>query len=163
MTCSFSKGYYDLPFFPDNNGLIKRMIAPTHIQTGNIYAFDWFMPIGTPILAAREGKVDFRESRYNNLGGEDLMEETNGIILKHTGGEYSLYAHLKFRGITVKRGQEIFKGQLIGFSGQTGFANYPHLHFEVFYSDKEILHKNLKIKFNEGTNPFYTRKIFRKY
>ena len=58
-----SKGEYQLPFQP--NKKIKRRTASVHKKYGNPHAIDWAMPIGTSVLAARDGKVVKTESDYS--------------------------------------------------------------------------------------------------
>lgn len=50
----------------------------------------------------------------------------------HNDGTFADYAHLKLNGSAVKEGDSVKKGQLIGYSGDTGFSSGPHLHFSVF-------------------------------
>jgi len=124
-----SKGIYELPFKPSIP--IKRVSAPSHRKFGSIHAIDWFMPIGTPIFASRDGKVINRESRCNHFGAE-YMYSANFIELMHEDEEMSLYGHLRWRGVSVKLGKNVRTGEIIGYSGQTGYASYPHLHFAVY-------------------------------
>ena len=135
---------YSLPFRPNKN--IRRHSAPTHKKYNYPHAIDWAMPVGTPILAARGGTVVERESRFNRWGGEKEIYHGNGIRILHSDGECSTYWHFRWRGIKVKRGQRVRAGQMIGYSGQTGFALYPHLHFAVYKTvgEKEC---NLRVRF----------------
>jgi len=73
---------------------------------------------GTPLLAVSSGKVSF--SGY--MGGYGKV-----VKIKHAGGYESLYAHQS--RIRVKRGQQVKKGQIIGYVGSTGRSTGPHLHF----------------------------------
>lgn len=75
---------------------------------------------GAQVFAAQDGKVLFAGERgaYGKL-----------IILDHGGGLTSRYAHLS--EITVRRGDTVRKGQVIGRVGATGGATGPHLHFEI--------------------------------
>ena len=50
----------------------------------------------------------------------------------HSDGTFGDYAHLKYKGTVVKKGDFVEKDQLIGYSGSTGFSTGPHLHFAVF-------------------------------
>lgn len=50
----------------------------------------------------------------------------------HSDGTFADYSHLKFQAAVVKKGEFIKKNQLLGYSGSTGFASGPHLHFAVF-------------------------------
>lgn len=125
-----AEGGYQLPFNSSNR--IKRHPTSTHKKFGYPYAIDWDMPTGTPILAARSGKVVKTESRFNTYGGEKRRKKGNGIIIEHDNNEVSRYWHIKWRGVKVKKGQKVKTGQIIGYSGQTGFASFPHLHFDVY-------------------------------
>ncbi len=51
------------------------------------------------------------------------------VVIRHTDGRYSQYAHLSALG--VKAGQQVSGGQRIGRSGSTGNSTGPHLHFEI--------------------------------
>ena len=82
---------------------------------------DYAAATGTPIKATGDGKVQF----IGNKGGYGKT-----IILKH-GEKYStLYAHLSRFGKSLKRGQPVRQGQVIGYVGSTGLATGPHLHYE---------------------------------
>ena len=76
---------------------------------------------GTPILAARPGRVVHVEPNSGNYG--------NLVIIDHGDGFRSLYAHLS--SFTVASGQWVNTGQAIGRIGNTGRSTGPHLHFSV--------------------------------
>ncbi len=96
------------------------------------YAVDFPMPEGVAIHAARAGLVTHLEQRYSEGGWrKDLFEKSNYVILAHTDGTLSRYLHLRHRGAAVHLGQWIDEGQLLGYSGNVGYSNGPHLHFEV--------------------------------
>ena len=54
----------------------------------------------------------------------------NYVKIKHNG-YYTLYAHMKYNSVTVRVGQKVSKGQIIGYMGNTGHSFGAHLHFEV--------------------------------
>ena len=58
-----------------------------------------------------------------------FADRTNIIRIWHDDNTMGLYAHLKQGGIMVREGQRIKTGQLIGYSGNTGYSTGPHLHF----------------------------------
>ena len=100
------------------------------------------MPKGTPVRAARDGVVVFRESRYSktaDMSDKSNASKANIVEIEHADGEMTLYAHLQWRSVRVANGQHVRRGQIIGLSGQTGFASYPHLHFAV-YSPVDLRH-----------------------
>ena len=55
----------------------------------------------------------------------------NYIIIRHPWGEFSLYAHMKPGSATVKPGQTVKAGDVIGLVGSSGSSTEPHLHFQV--------------------------------
>jgi len=77
-------------------------------------------PTGTMVVAAMDGKV--KESGYKGAYGKS-------IVLQHDREYITRYAHLS--ELFVKEGDVIKKGQVIGYSGNTGRSTGPHLHFEV--------------------------------
>ncbi|MFO0594482.1 MAG: M23 family metallopeptidase [Myxococcaceae bacterium] len=96
-------------------------------------AWDWAMPEGTKVLAAREGVVTgFRKDSNVGCGDSSCQYENNYVILRHDDGTYGQYAHLRPGGVLVTLGQRVRVGEAIGESGNTGWSSEPHLHFEVF-------------------------------
>lgn len=104
----------------------------------NKAALDFGMPVGTPIHAARGGVVySYRDD--SNEGGilPKYQRKANYIMIRHSDGSIGCYWHLQKDGVVVKKGK-VEKGQLIGYSGNTGFVLRPHLHFAV----KRVLNYN---------------------
>ncbi|MFJ4974985.1 peptidoglycan DD-metalloendopeptidase family protein [Streptomyces coeruleorubidus] len=81
---------------------------------------DFAVPIGTPVRAVGEGRVE-----KVSCGGPFGIE----IVLRHAGGYYTQYAHLA--SVAVDQGEHVSPGQWIGQSGSTGNSTGPHLHFEA--------------------------------
>ncbi len=82
------------------------------------------------IIAYADGKVVALKNDYstNDRSGNSYG---NYVKIKHSNGYFTLYAHLKYNSIPVKIGDEIKKGQIIGYMGNTGHSTGAHLHFEV--------------------------------
>jgi murein DD-endopeptidase MepM/ murein hydrolase activator NlpD len=59
----------------------------------------------------------------------------NLVILKHKNNEYSRYGHLKINSISVKVGQRVVSGQVIGLCGNSGYSSSSHLHFDLTNTD----------------------------
>ena len=105
----------------------------THQGPEAQYAIDIVMPEGTPVLAARDGRVmevqdDFFE------GGQDekrYRERANLVRVLHEDGTMAVYAHLKLESVRVRPGQAVLAGEVIAESGNTGYSSGPHLHFAV--------------------------------
>jgi murein DD-endopeptidase MepM/ murein hydrolase activator NlpD len=105
----------------------------SHADDQNRYALDLAAPIGTPVLAARDGVVMEVESDFARAGldRERYSGRANMVRLVHDDGAMSVYAHLHTDGVLVHVGQRVRAGQQIGLSGNTGFTSGPHLHFAV--------------------------------
>ena len=91
------------------------------------------MPIGTDVMAAREG-VGFDVAASNFSGGLDPARDgpnANVVRILHDDGTYAIYAHLNTNTIRVRPGDRVQRGQYIADSGNTGFSSGPHLHFSV--------------------------------
>jgi murein DD-endopeptidase MepM/ murein hydrolase activator NlpD len=83
--------------------------------------------IGTSIIAAADGRVVSTgdQDRYCPKGSYGKF-----IVLSHNNKMNTLYAHLS--RIVVSAGETVRQGQTIGYSGSTGYATGPHLHFTVY-------------------------------
>ncbi|WP_425604545.1 peptidoglycan DD-metalloendopeptidase family protein [Novilysobacter erysipheiresistens] len=105
----------------------------SHRDPENRYAVDFATPIGTPVLAARDGVVMQVESGFDRTGldRDKYGGRANFVRILHDDGAMTLYAHLKPGGVLVRVGQRVRGGQQIGLSGNTGFTTGPHLHFVV--------------------------------
>jgi hypothetical protein len=85
---------------------------------------DFGIPNGTPVVAAADGtvdKVDFEDGGYGNF-----------VKLSHADGAtkyYTYYAHLQ--STSVKAGQKVTAGTVVGLSNNTGASTGPHLHFGI--------------------------------
>jgi murein DD-endopeptidase MepM/ murein hydrolase activator NlpD len=105
----------------------------SHHDEQNRYALDLAAPIGTQVVAARDGVVMEVEGDFGRAGldRERYGGRANMVRLLHDDGAMSVYAHLKTDGVHVRVGQRVRAGQPIGLSGNTGFTTGPHLHFAV--------------------------------
>jgi murein DD-endopeptidase MepM/ murein hydrolase activator NlpD len=102
----------------------------SHLPSGPWrYAFDFDMPIGTPIVAVRAGTVI--EVREQFVDGNRITGQENLIWVRHADNSIGRYLHLTQNGALVWPGDEVAQGTVIGLSGDTGFSTQPHLHFDV--------------------------------
>ncbi|MDP3784804.1 MAG: peptidoglycan DD-metalloendopeptidase family protein [bacterium] len=83
--------------------------------------------IGTPILAAEDGRIKSTGSSDTICPGGSYGR---WILIEHSNHLATLYAHLSL--IRISTGEEVKKGQVIGYSGDTGYTTGPHLHFTVY-------------------------------
>ncbi|MFH1307751.1 MAG: M23 family metallopeptidase [archaeon] len=119
---------------PIKEGDIKDIPTHSSLHVGNLRnSVDFTCNEGTEIVAARGGEVVWIKDD-SNVGGLDkkYMNDGNRVVIKHDNGEYTAYEHLKYKGVTVKVGDKVEEGELVGYAGNTGYSSAPHLHFEVF-------------------------------
>ena len=90
---------------------------------------DWAAPTGTPVYAAADGQVGFAGDGkgYGNL-----------LIISHSDGLETRYAHLDKFASGISAGTAVRAGALVGYVGTTGRSTGPHLHFEVRKSGKPV-------------------------
>ncbi|KKW20152.1 MAG: Membrane-bound metallopeptidase [Parcubacteria group bacterium GW2011_GWA2_51_10] len=85
--------------------------------------------IGTPVRAARGGVVKGTGDTGSVKG---CYSYGRWVLVRHENGLDTLYAHLSQINVTAE--ESVVGGQVIGYSGQTGYATGPHLHFGVYAS-----------------------------
>lgn len=149
----FDKDYvYSLPFERGKTQLVYQGYNGKFSHQ-NISALDFNLKIGEKIFAAREGKVVEVVDTFNsNCANISCAKYNNKIVIMHSDGSFADYAHLKLKGAEVKVGDVIEKNQFIGYSGNTGFSNGPHLHFSVFLNRIDGKRDYIPTKFKTSTS-----------
>jgi murein DD-endopeptidase MepM/ murein hydrolase activator NlpD len=98
--------------------------------SGSHNGTDFRAPVGTPVLALADGTVA-------GNGDTDLTCSRRSfgkwILVKHDNGLAATFGHLSV--ISVKEGQKVKRGDVIGYSGNTGYSTGPHLHISVYPND----------------------------
>jgi murein DD-endopeptidase MepM/ murein hydrolase activator NlpD len=127
---------YALPFEDDQAYIMVQGANGAYSHQGK-YAWDFAMPEGTEVCASRDGWV-VQVKEDSNLGGSDasFMPHANRVTIMHEDGSYADYAHLQQHGALVNEGDKVVAGQVIGYSGNTGWSTKPHLHFQVYQAVK---------------------------
>jgi len=98
-------------------GRVSQGMTPKHPS-----GIDVGVPVGSEVRAVRDGVVFF-------AGGDPCCSYGNFIVIGHDEGWSSVYGHLsKF---LVKAGDQVVQGQVIALSGDTGYVDGPHVHFEL--------------------------------
>ena len=105
-----------------------RRIDPYYKKLKFHYGVDFSAPKGTPIYATGNGKVAKVQKSRRGFG--------NHVIINHGFGYESLYAHMT--KYTVRKGQKVKRGDIIGYVGSSGKSTAPHLHYEVHKDGKKI-------------------------
>lgn len=120
--------------------------TPFATQNAQVYGgmghngIDLRASIGTPVKSSGDGKVA-------GIGNTDIAckgaSYGKWILIEHNNNLTTLYAHMSV--IKAKTGDIIKNGDLIGYSGNTGYSTGPHLHFGMFVS-KAIQIKTIQSK-----------------
>lgn len=99
-------------------------------------------PIGRPVVAAAEGIVLYaaRRSTYGNV-----------IVIDHKFGMMTRYAHLS--KYAVRAGKRVKRGEVIGYVGNTGRSSAPHLHYEVWVSERPVHPLNYILEYGRTFSP----------
>ncbi len=120
---------------PVSNKELKRLASGFGFRIDPIYKIkkmhygtDFSIKVGTPVYATGDGVVRFTRSSFGGYGKQ--------IEVNHGFGYRTKYAHLS--EFVVKKGQKVKRGELIGYSGNTGKSTAPHLHYEVIKDGKKV-------------------------
>lgn len=129
---------YALPFEQHQKVLLVQAYDSKLSHKGE-YALDFKVKQGTVICAAREGVVIAARSNSDRGGLKDEnLSDGNYITIQHADGSVAHYWHLQKDGVLINIGDTVVKGQKIGYSGNTGYSAFPHLHFEVIQNGKQV-------------------------
>ena len=91
------------------------------------------------VLRVRDGEDDTIKSdaQYQVIRAQN-KDCGNGVLAQNKDGVQTFYCHLKKGSIIVKPGDQIKKGQPIAKVGQSGFSEFPHLHFALIKDGEHI-------------------------
>jgi len=141
-------------FFDENGHSVDTQLLKTPLSHGSlsslfgrrkhpVYGYmrmhqgvDFAAPIGSSILAAGDGVIDFarRNGGYGNM-----------IRIRHGSRYMTAYAHMSRFAKGMKKGTRVKQGDIIGYVGNTGLSTGPHLHYEVIENGKRINPMTLKL------------------
>jgi len=90
---------------------------------------DFAVPSGTPVMAAGDGTIAFAGSggEYGNL-----------VVIKHGNSYATAYGHLSRFAPGTRTGARVHQGDVVAYSGMSGLATGPHLHYEIRLNDKQM-------------------------
>jgi murein DD-endopeptidase MepM/ murein hydrolase activator NlpD len=108
---------------------------------------DFAAPMGTEIYATGDGVIKRADNTAHGYG--------NHVVIDHSYGYQTLYGHMtKF---IVKVGQQVKRGQLIGYVGSTGLSTAPHVHYEVHKNGERV--NPINFYYNDLTPEQYQKLI----
>lgn len=155
---------YDLPFEKGKTYTVFQGYNGTFTHQ-NENSLDFSLKAGDQVLATRNGVVMEAVAQYNKgCANMSCAKFNNRILIMHDDGTVADYSHLQQNGTVVKKGDHVQKGQVIGYSGNTGFSSGPHLHFGVFINRMDGKRDFVKTLFNTTKGPQFLmeRKSYKK-
>ncbi len=97
--------------------------SKTAYKSGSHNGIDFGVPIGTPIRAAADGKV-------LRAGDNGKYQYGKYVLIEHENNLVTIYGHLSRHAVST--GAQVKQGDIIGYSGNTGYSTGPHLHFGAY-------------------------------
>lgn len=134
--------------WPMDNVRVTQYFGNTAFAASGAYngkghnGIDLAAAIGTPIKSSLSGTII---GTGNTDSVKGCYSFGKWVMVKHGNGLNTMYAHLS--QISVSTGQQVTTGQLLGYSGETGYATGPHLHYGVYVSSATQI-----MKLGEATN-----------
>jgi len=139
---------------PISNEELKHQPSGYGWRTHPIYktpefhpGMDFASPEGTEIYATGDGVVTRADNMAQGYG--------NHVVLDHGYGYETLYGHMSKLGVHV--GQQVKRGQLIGYVGSTGLSTAPHVHYEVHKNGSTV--NPINFYYNDLTPEQYQKLI----
>jgi murein DD-endopeptidase MepM/ murein hydrolase activator NlpD len=113
--------------YPITSHYNKNRVHPVLKKKRPHNGIDFGAPKGTPVYAPADGIVEI--ARFSKSAG-------NWVMINHQNGYKTVYMH--FDKLGVKEGQQVKRGQVIGYIGNTGYSTGPHLHYEVRHNNVPV-------------------------
>src|SRR6476469_6560933 len=147
---------YPLPYPKGKSKLLVEGYNSWFSHRGRL-GYDFKMKQGSPVLAARAGVVVSTEESFTKGGvNKKYFRKSNYVMVRHNDSTMSFYGHLHHNGVVVKAGDTVHIGQLLAYSGSTGYSAFPHLHF-IVWKPSAIGRKQLPARFHTQKGILYLR------
>ncbi|HVG28780.1 MAG TPA: M23 family metallopeptidase [Pyrinomonadaceae bacterium] len=151
---------YVLPF---PNGKSFKLLQGNNGPWGHAghaaFAYDFQMPVGGDVTAARAGEVVKIEEGFSD--GTKRPGEENYVVIKQADGTFARYYHLTKDGALVAVGDKVAQGDKIGLSGNSGASAGAHLHFDVTEKCFEWGCQTIRVDFaNARENPLKQGEVY---
>ncbi len=125
---------YKLPYPKGKKYRVMQGYNGSYTHKGEYqYSIDWDMPDNSEVCACRAGLVVDVTDSFDGHGISDYYRNRNNVIrILHSDGTIGEYVHFRKNGARVKTGDRVKAGDVIGMSGDVGYSDCFHLHFNVY-------------------------------
>ncbi len=140
---------YILPFPPGRESVVSQTYCYLYSTHRNEFAYDFDLPLGAEIIAARGGTVlELRDS----LANDSPWPNANYLKIEHDDGTVASYIHLMRDSVPVAVGARVAQGDTIARAAMSGTI-LPHLHFVVFRGDPSVEGQDVPVNFRNCDGP----------
>ncbi len=146
---------YILPFPVGEEYWISQSYCFSQGGHSNQLAYDFDLPVGATVLAAREGVV--METKEDSPDTGRGMGLHNYVFVEHPDGTVAFYAHLMQDGVEVEPGDWVQAGEFIAFAGNSGLTGGPHLHFGVYQDWRPREGEDVPVNFRNASGQHDSR------
>lgn len=122
-------------------------------RLGDYYCYkkNVLSPADGRVILVNDYIMDYKGVESLSIDWKTLDFRGNFIVIKHAAKEYSFIAHFKKGSITVKKGDYVKRGQVIGLCGNSGHSTEPHIHFHLQEGKSMWFSMGLPVKFSNFT------------
>jgi murein DD-endopeptidase MepM/ murein hydrolase activator NlpD len=137
-----NQSVYVLPYTVGATFTMFQGNCPANPAWGHngMFAYDFNLPMGTPVRAARAGTVIWINEQFAD--DDHIPGHENLVVIQHSDATVMRYAHLMQNGIEVAQGAAVLAGDLLGFSGHSGNSDRPHLHIDLLRNNTDFSKSN---------------------
>lgn len=139
---------YQLPY-PDGTSawVVQGNNSRKNHNGSQQFAWDFRLSCGTPVVAARAGRVVAFEHSHTGYGSD---KPNNSITVDHGDGTSARYSHIEQNSVVVNVGDDVTQGQTLAAVGNVGNSITGHIHFQVIRSGNSIAASFQDVDEDEG-------------
>ena len=142
-------------FAPPVNAEVSDLFGTRRVFNGVTKSvhqgLDFRVGPSTPVSAVNHGTV---------ILARPLYFEGNCVVIDHGNSEYSVLAHMQLGSVTVKAGERVAAGQVIGKLGSSGDSGGPHLHYQLQSGPQLFRDEPLPFRFQNIDDPLHRGEYF---
>jgi len=126
--------------------MIREVIVGFASTHANEYSYDFDIPLGGEILAARPGEVVEVLEHFPN---DQPWPDNNRLQIRHDDGTVARYLHVAQDSIRTEVGDRVEQGEVIALSAMSGTID-PHLHFAVYRDFPGVEGQDVSVNFRNA-------------